>query len=69
MQTVGVVEPALGQHDVVARSALPAAGCAELADRERRGVVELGEQGVELGEGRHGAEGRNAEDENSFSRP
>src|SRR5690348_12036241 len=50
---VGVVEPALGQRDPLARTALPAAGSAQLGDGERLGRVELGEQRVELVQGAH----------------
>ena len=41
---VGVVEPALREHDALARRALPAPGRTELGDRERLVRVQLGEQ-------------------------
>ena len=47
---VGVVEPALREHDLAARRALAAARRAELVGRERLVGVELGEQRVERGQ-------------------
>src|SRR4051794_8944901 len=52
----GVVEPVLGEGHLVPGCALPAAGAAELADRERLLGVKPGQLGVQVREGAHQTE-------------